>query len=203
MNENVLSCNQITLGLNSPCEIRRHPFKTRTLYFKISIPPSMLREDTKTGSIDVKEKLQEDHSSTLFSLSETASKIETSKLLLVKKCISILTRGIKISSNKSTCVFICSLWDIMHFVLWICTDKFSFELFSFSGTLKLICVDQKLSDHPYFTRSKGPTDSFPRQSSDKGKTVMGDFNEEVSLTDVVVAQTTRADKNEFIVQLMQ
>ena len=61
----------------------------------------------------------------------------------------------------------------------------------------------KLADHPYFTRSKGPADSFPRQSSDKGKTVMGDFNEEVSLTDVVVAQPTIADQNEFILQLMQ
>ena len=86
----------------------------------------------------------------------------------------------------------------MHFVFWIYTDKSAFEMFSFSGTLKLICVDQKLVDHPYFTRSKGHADSFPRQSSDKGKTVMGDNNEEVSLTDVVVTQPTVADQNELI-----
>ncbi|TMW83237.1 hypothetical protein EJD97_002420 [Solanum chilense] len=72
----------------------------------------------------------------------------------------------------------------------------------FLGTLKLICVDQKLADHPYFTRSKGPTDFFPSQSSDKGKAVMGDVNEDVSLIDVVVAQRTIADQNEFILQLM-
>ncbi|TMW89618.1 hypothetical protein EJD97_016896 [Solanum chilense] len=70
-------------------------------------------------------------------------------------------------------------------------------------TLNVICVDQKLADHPYFTRSKGPADFFPRQSSDKGKTVMGDSNEEVSLTDVVVAQPTLADQIGLILQLMQ
>ena len=32
---------------------------------------------------------------------------------------------------------------------------------------------------------------------------MGDNNEEVSLTDVMVAQPTVADQNEFIQQLMQ
>ena len=51
----------------------------------------------------------------------------------------------------------------------------------------------KLVDHPYFTRSKGPADSFPNQNSDKGNTVTGDNNEEVSLIDVVVAQPTIAD----------
>ncbi|KAK4718414.1 hypothetical protein R3W88_016752 [Solanum pinnatisectum] len=38
---------------------------------------------------------------------------------------------------------------------------------------QLICVD-KLAEHPYFTRSKGPTDSFPGQISRKGKSTMGD-----------------------------
>jgi len=61
-------------------------------------------------------------------------------------------------------------------------------LFSFLGTLKLICVDPKLADHPYFTRSKCPEDSFPRQNSDREKAVMGDNNEEVIISDVVVAQ---------------
>ncbi|XP_069155857.1 uncharacterized protein [Solanum lycopersicum] len=60
-----------------------------------------------------------------------------------------------------------------------------------------------LADHPYFTRSKGPTDSFPRSNSDKGKTVMGDNNDEGRLTDVVVAQPTVVEQNELIMQLMQ
>ena len=76
-------------------------------------------------------------------------------------------------------------------------------MFSFLGTEKLICVNQKLEDHPYFTRSKGPAYSFPKQSSDGGKAVMGDNNEEVSLTDVVVAQPTVAEQNELIMKLMQ
>uniref|UniRef100_M0ZRU7 Integrase core domain containing protein n=1 Tax=Solanum tuberosum TaxID=4113 RepID=M0ZRU7_SOLTU len=68
--------------------------------------------------------------------------------------------------------------------------------------LELICVD-KLAEHPYFTRSKAPKDSFPNQSLQKGKTIMGDNNEEIGLTDVVVAQPTVADQNELILQLMQ
>ena len=91
----------------------------------------------------------------------------------------------------------------MHFVFWIYSDKPAFEFFSFSSTLKLICVNQKLADHPYFTRSKGPTNSFPRQSSDKAMTVMGDSNKDVSLIDVLVAQPTVADQDELILQLMQ
>ena len=75
--------------------------------------------------------------------------------------------------------------------------------FSFSSTLKLICVDQKLADHPYFTRSKGPVDSFPGQNSDKGKSVIRDNNEEMSITDVVVAHPTVAEPNELIMQLME
>ena len=71
-------------------------------------------------------------------------------------------------------------------------------MFSFLGTLKLIYVDQKPADHPYFTRSKCPEDSFPRQNSDREKAVMGDNNEEVSLTDVVVAQPTIAEQDELI-----
>uniref|UniRef100_M1DIF4 Uncharacterized protein n=1 Tax=Solanum tuberosum TaxID=4113 RepID=M1DIF4_SOLTU len=51
-------------------------------------------------------------------------------------------------------------------------------------------------------KSKGPTDSFPSQSSQKGKAAMGDNNEETSLTDVVVAQPAFADQNELILQLM-
>ncbi|KAK4738152.1 hypothetical protein R3W88_001849 [Solanum pinnatisectum] len=60
-----------------------------------------------------------------------------------------------------------------------------------------------LADHPYFTRSKGPADSFPGQSSQKGKSTMGDNVEDTSLTDVVVAQPVIADQNELIMQLMQ
>nr|XP_025884692.1 uncharacterized protein LOC104646013 [Solanum lycopersicum] len=58
----------------------------------------------------------------------------------------------------------------------------------------------KLADHHYFTRSKGPADSFPVPSAN---TDMGDNNEQVSLTDVVVAQPTAAEQNELIAQLMQ
>uniref|UniRef100_M1DAN7 Uncharacterized protein n=1 Tax=Solanum tuberosum TaxID=4113 RepID=M1DAN7_SOLTU len=53
------------------------------------------------------------------------------------------------------------------------------------------------------TRSKGPTDSFPNQSSQKGEAAMGDNNEEIDLTDVVVAQPVLADQNELILQLIQ
>ncbi|KAK4717802.1 hypothetical protein R3W88_016140 [Solanum pinnatisectum] len=48
-----------------------------------------------------------------------------------------------------------------------------------------------------------PTDSFPGQSSRKGKSTMGDNVEDTGLTDVVVAQPVVADQNELIVQLMQ
>ena len=56
----------------------------------------------------------------------------------------------------------------------------------------------KLADHPYFTRSKGPADSFPGPNTDRGITTMGDNNDEVSLTDVVVAHPTVAEQNELI-----
>ena len=58
----------------------------------------------------------------------------------------------------------------------------------------------KLADHHYFTRSKGRADSFPRSNAN---TDMGDNNEQISLTDVVVAQPTLAEQNELIAQLMQ
>uniref|UniRef100_M1DI32 Integrase core domain containing protein n=1 Tax=Solanum tuberosum TaxID=4113 RepID=M1DI32_SOLTU len=60
-----------------------------------------------------------------------------------------------------------------------------------------------LAEHPYFIRSKAPKDSFPSQNSQNGKVVMGDNNEEIGLTDVVVAQPVIADQNELIMQLMQ
>ena len=89
--------------------------------------------------------------------------------------------------------------DIMHFVLRICTNKFSFELFHLSGTFYW-SVSIKLADHPYFTRSKGPADSFPGPNAN---TEMGDNNEQISLADVVVAQPTVAEQNDLIAQLMQ
>ena len=49
----------------------------------------------------------------------------------------------------------------------------------------------KLADHHYFTRSKGHADSFPGPNANKD---MGDNNEQVSLTDVVVAQPTAAEQ---------
>uniref|UniRef100_M1B7H8 Integrase core domain containing protein n=1 Tax=Solanum tuberosum TaxID=4113 RepID=M1B7H8_SOLTU len=60
-----------------------------------------------------------------------------------------------------------------------------------------------LEAYEFTPASKGPTDPFPNQSSQKGKAAMGDNNEETSLTDVVVAQPTLADQNEPILQLMQ
>ena len=60
----------------------------------------------------------------------------------------------------------------------------------------------KLADHPYFTRSKGSAESFPDQSLDKGKEVMGNNNEEISVIDIVVAQPIIEDQNELIMQLM-
>ncbi|XP_010327350.1 uncharacterized protein [Solanum lycopersicum] len=58
----------------------------------------------------------------------------------------------------------------------------------------------KLADHHYFTRSKGRADSFPRSNANAD---MGNNNEQISLTDVVVAQPTVAEQNELIAQLMQ
>ena len=57
----------------------------------------------------------------------------------------------------------------------------------------------KLADHHYFTRSKGPADFFPVPNAN---TDMGDNNEQISLTDVVVAQPTATEQNELIAQLM-
>lgn len=71
-----------------------------------------------------------------------------------------------------------------------------FELFFLHRYLKLVCID-KLVDHPYFIRSKGHTDSFPIQCSDKGKAMMGDNNEEINLTDIVVAPLTIIEQNEL------
>ena len=61
----------------------------------------------------------------------------------------------------------------------------------------------RLVEHPYFTRSKAPKASFPDQSLQKGKTIMGDNNDEISLNDVVMAQPAATDQNELIMQLMQ
>ena len=44
---------------------------------------------------------------------------------------------------------------------------------------------------------KGLQIPFPSQSLDMGKAVMGDNNEKISLTDVVVAQPTIVDQNEL------
>ena len=56
-----------------------------------------------------------------------------------------------------------------------------------------------MADYPYFTRLKGPADSFPGPNAN---IAMGDNNEEVSLTDVVVAHPTMVEQNELIAQLM-
>ena len=112
--------------------------------------------------------------------------------MLVKKCVFVLTRGLKISSKKRL-MCLSALYVILCFLY----SEYALTNLPLS-TLKLICVDQKLAAHPNFTRSKGPIDSFPGQRSDKGKAIMGYKNEEVSLIDVVVAQPTVAEHNELI-----
>ena len=74
--------------------------------------------------------------------------------------------------------------------------NFAFELFSFYRYLKLVCIN-KLVDHPHFTRCKRRIDSFHGKSVDKGKETMGDNNEQISLTDVVVALPSIEDHNEL------
>uniref|UniRef100_M1DFK5 Uncharacterized protein n=1 Tax=Solanum tuberosum TaxID=4113 RepID=M1DFK5_SOLTU len=68
--------------------------------------------------------------------------------------------------------------------------------------LELVYVD-KLADHPYFTRSKAPKDSFPDQNSRKEKSAMGDNNDDNGLTEVVIAQLFIVEQNELIMELMQ
>uniref|UniRef100_M1DWV8 Uncharacterized protein n=1 Tax=Solanum tuberosum TaxID=4113 RepID=M1DWV8_SOLTU len=65
------------------------------------------------------------------------------------------------------------------------------------GYLELVCVD-KLANHPYFTRSKAPKDSFPGQNSQKRKSAMGDNSDDNGLTEVVVAQPSIVEQNELI-----
>uniref|UniRef100_M1DVL6 Uncharacterized protein n=1 Tax=Solanum tuberosum TaxID=4113 RepID=M1DVL6_SOLTU len=60
-----------------------------------------------------------------------------------------------------------------------------------------------LADHPSFTRSKALKDSFPGQNSQKEKSAMGDNNDYIGLTEVVVAQSSVVEQNELIMQLMQ
>lgn len=67
--------------------------------------------------------------------------------------------------------------------------------FFFNGYSKLVCVN-KLADHPYFTRSKCPTNSFRNQGSQNGKASMSDNNEKINLSDVVVAQHVITDQDE-------
>ncbi|KAK4718444.1 hypothetical protein R3W88_016782 [Solanum pinnatisectum] len=71
------------------------------------------------------------------------------------------------------------------------------------GSIEEDTGEEILAEHPYFTRSKGPIDSFPSQSSWKGQSTMGDNVEDTGLTDVVVAQPVVTDQNELIMQLMQ
>ena len=88
-------------------------------------------EDMKIRSTDVEKQLQEEHSSTWFSFPEMTSKQTNSCLF---KIYFRSHSWVKISSNKATCVFICFLCDIMHFVLRICTNKSAFEFFCFTHT---------------------------------------------------------------------
>ncbi|XP_049405029.1 uncharacterized protein LOC125868415 [Solanum stenotomum] len=68
--------------------------------------------------------------------------------------------------------------------------------------LDLIYAD-KLAEHPYFTRSKAPKDSFPNRSLLKGKATMVNNSEEIGLTEIAIVQPSTAEQNELIAQLMQ
>ena len=110
MNENVLSCTQTTLGLNSPCEICRQPSQARPLSLKIFILSFIWREDTKTRSTDIKEQLQEDRSSTWFSLSETASKLKKANSCLLKMCFCLHSLVKYILKQRNLCGYLLSVW---------------------------------------------------------------------------------------------
>ena len=82
----------------------------------------------------------------------------------------------------------------MYFLLKYALTDLPLSCFYLSGT-SYWSVSIKLADHHYFTRSKGRADSFPGSNAN---TDMGDNNEQISLTDVVVAQPTAAEQNELI-----
>ena len=91
------------------------------------------------------------------------------------------------SSNITT--FVClSVLYVISCIIYSKLKLKKFPLTCFPPQVHIkFSVSIKLGDHPYFTRSKGPADFLPGHSSDMGKTVMGDNNEEISFTDVVVA----------------
>ena len=121
-------------------------------------PPFILQRKVKLRSTDVKGMQQEDPISTWFYLYEIFTKLKRANSCLFKKSISPLL-WVSMSSNITTFVCLSVLYVISCIIY---------------------------SDHPYFTRSIGPVDSFPDQSSGKGKVVMEDNNEEISLTNVMV-----------------
>lgn len=130
------------------------------------------------------------------------SQIKISKLLPIKNLFHLYF-WVGMSSNKATLV-------CLHAIYVVCCVTFSklkltnFPLSFFPPHVIIdFFVSIKLVDHPYITRSKGIADSFSGQSSYKGKAVMGDKNNEISLTDIVVFQPTIDDQNKLIMQLMQ
>ena len=66
----------------------------------------------------------------------------------------------------------------------------------------MICVEVKLADHPYFTRSKAIIPSFPDHSLDKGKRKMTGTSEETGIVDVTIRNDELTYQSELISQLM-
>uniref|UniRef100_M1DC82 Uncharacterized protein n=1 Tax=Solanum tuberosum TaxID=4113 RepID=M1DC82_SOLTU len=60
-----------------------------------------------------------------------------------------------------------------------------------------------MAEHPYFTRSKGPKDSFSDQSLSKGKEKVVENVENTDLTKITVSDPIIVEQNKLIAQLFQ
>ena len=190
------------LGMNSPCEICRKHSQARPLSLIFFHSPSC-NERYEYQINRHQKQLQEDRSSRWFSLPDTMFKLKQANSCLIKKMHSRPHSWVKdILKQSNLCVYLLSLWYYAF-----CTLNLHWQIclwvVSLLRNFQTVLCQSKLADRPYFTRLKGPTDSFPIRTSDKGKTVMGDNNDEVNLTDVVVAQHTVAEQNKLIMQIMQ
>ena len=74
--------------------------------------------------------------------------------------------------------------------------------FSLLGTQKQICF-RKMDEHPYFTESKDPKDSFSNKFLSKGKEKMVKTIENIYLNEITMNGPTIAKQNKLIAQLFQ